>query len=85
VSEGVIDLPTMVERMSCQPARAFGLPGGTLAPGSTADVTVFDPKERWTVDPTEFRSKSRNTPFAGWELDGRPRLTIVEGRVVFER
>jgi dihydroorotase len=85
VAEGVIDLPTMVERMSCQPARAFGLPGGTLAVGSPADVTVFDPKERWTVDPREFRSKSRNTPFSGWELEGRPRLTIVEGRVVFER
>jgi len=85
VGKGVIDLPTMVERMSCQPARAFGLPGGTLAAGSPADVTVFDAKERWTVDPKEFRSKSRNTPFAGWELEGRPRVTIVDGRVVFER
>jgi len=84
VGEGVIDLPTMVERMSCAPARAFRLPGGTLAAGSPADVTVFDPKERWTVDPTKFRSKSRNTPFAGWELEGRPRATIVAGRVVFE-
>jgi dihydroorotase len=84
VAEGVIDLPTMVDRMSCAPARAFGLPGGTLEPGSPADVTVFDAKERWTVDPRAFRSKSRNTPFAGWELEGRPRLTIVGGRVVFE-
>jgi dihydroorotase len=84
VGEGVIDLPTMVERMSCAPARAFGLAGGTRAPGSPADVTVFDPKARWTVDPTRFRSKSRNTPFSGWELEGRPRLTVVEGRVVFE-
>jgi len=84
VGEGVIDLPTMVERMSCAPARAFGLPGGTLAPGSPGDVTVFDPKARWTVDPARFRSKSRNTPFSGWELEGRPRLTVVEGRVVFD-
>ena len=84
VGEGVIDLPTMVERMSCAPARAFRLPGGTLAPGSPADVTVFDPSARWTVDAKKFRSKSRNTPFAGWELTGRPRLTIVGGRVVFE-
>jgi dihydroorotase len=85
VGEGVIDLPTMVERMSCAPARAFALPGGTLAIGSPADVTVFDLKARWTVDPKQFRSKSRNTPFAGWELQGRPSLTIVGGRVVFER
>jgi dihydroorotase len=83
VAEGVIDLPTLVERMSCAPARAFGLPGGTLAEGSPADVTVFDPKEKWTVDPTTFRSKSRNTPFTGWELTGRPRATVVGGRIVF--
>lgn len=84
VGEGVIDLPTMVERMSCQPARAFRLPGGTLAEGGPADVTVFDTEVVWTVDPTAFESKSRNTPFAGWELKGRPRFTIVEGRVVWE-
>jgi dihydroorotase len=83
VGEGVIDLPTMVERMSCQPARAFNLPGGTLAEGGAADVTVFDPAAIWTVDPTVFLSKSRNTPFAGWELTGAPRMTIVEGRVVW--
>jgi dihydroorotase len=83
VGEGVIDLPTMVERMSCQPARAFNLPGGTLAEGGAADVTVFDSAATWTVDPTVFLSKSRNTPFAGWELTGAPRMTIVEGRVVW--
>ena len=73
----------MVERMSCQPARAFNLPGGTLAEGSVADVTVFDLDETWTVDPAAFLSKSSNTPFAGWELTGRPRVTIVGGRVVW--
>jgi dihydroorotase len=83
VGEGVIDLPTMVDRMSCQPARAFNLPGGTLAEGGAADVTVFDPAATWTVDPAVFLSKSRNTPFGGWELTGAPRLTIVEGRVVW--
>ena len=84
VGEGVIDLPTMVERMSCQPARAFNLPGGTLAEGSPADVTVIDCEAAWTVDPKAFRSKSRNTPFAGWKLRGRARYTIVGGRVVWE-
>ena len=84
VGEGVIDLPTMVERMSCQPARAFGLPGGSLAPGSVGDVTVIDPDAMWTVDPGVFLSKSRNTPFAGWELRGRPRYTIVGGSIVWE-
>jgi dihydroorotase len=84
VGEGVIDLPTMVERMSCQPARAFNLPGGTIAEGSPADVTVIDCEAAWTVDPKAFRSKSRNTPFAGWKLRGRARYTIVGGRVVWE-
>jgi dihydroorotase len=84
VAEGVIDLTTMVDRMSCAPASAFGLPGGTLAEGSPADVTVFDPTEEWKVDPAAFSSKSRNTPFAGWKLVGRPRLTVVDGRIVFE-
>ncbi len=83
VGEGVIDLPTMVERMSCQPARAFNLPGGTLRVGSPGDVTVFDPAEKWVVDASKFRSKSRNTPFDGWELTGRPKKTIVAGRVVW--
>lgn len=84
VGEGVIDLPTLVERMSCQPARAFGLLGGTLVEGSVGDVTVFDPAAAWTVDPSRFRSKSRNTPFGGWALKGQVRWTVVGGRVVFE-
>jgi dihydroorotase len=83
VNEGVIDLSTMVERMSCQPARAFNLEGGTLAEGGVADVTVFDLEEKWTVDPSTFASKSRNTPFGGWELTGRPRVTIVGGQVIW--
>ena len=85
VGEGVIDLHTMVERMSLAPARAFGLPGGTLAEGKPADVTVIDPNHEWTVDPARFISKSRNTPFAGWRLTGNAKVTIVGGRTVWER
>jgi dihydroorotase len=84
VGEGVIDLPTMVERMSCQPAKAFGLDGGTLTEGGVADVTVIDPYTLWTVSPAEFLSRSRNTPFGGWELKGRAHLTIVGGQIVWE-
>lgn len=84
VGEGVLDLSTLVERMSTQPARAFHLPGGTLAIGSPADVTVLDLAREWTVDPTTFVSRSRNTPFAGWELRGRAVTTIVGGRIVHE-
>ncbi len=83
VHEGRMDLATFVERASAAPARAFHLEGGTLAVGSPADVTVLDPELRWRVDPSTFRSKSRNTPFGGWELRGRAVRTIVGGRSVF--
>lgn len=84
VGEGLVDLPTLIQRMSTAPARAFNLPGGTLAPDSAADVTVFHPEEEWTVEPERFESQGRNTPFAGWRLVGRPRMTVVGGRVVWE-
>ncbi len=85
VHKGLLTLPELVARMSHHPAGAFGLPGGSLAPGAAADVTVFDPDEEWVVDPARFLSKSRNTPFAGWRLRGRARLTLVGGAVVFEQ
>jgi len=83
VGKGHLSLPELVARMSTIPARVFHLGGGSLAPGVPADVVVFAPAERWTVDPSRFRSKSRNTPFAGWELTGRVIRTIVDGRTVF--
>ena len=82
VHRGVIDLPTLIDRMACAPARLFKLPGGSLRRGSVADVTVFDPDAAWTVDPTRFLSKGRNTPYTGQTLRGRVRLTIVGGRVI---
>jgi dihydroorotase len=84
VDRDIIDLPTLVMRMSTQPARAFNLPGGSLERGAAADVTVFDPAWSWTVDPTKLRSKSRNTPFAGRDLRGRAVYTIVAGRIVHD-
>ena len=84
VHTALLDMPTLVERMSCAPARAMSLPGGTLGVGSPADVTIFDPEAEWSVDPTLFQSMSRNTPFRGWHLRGRPTATIVDGEVVWE-
>jgi len=85
VRTGRLSLARFASAFSAGPARAFGLPGGTLALGSPANVTLFDPEARWTVDPSRFESLSRNTPFAGWELVGVPAGTIVEGRVVWRR
>jgi dihydroorotase len=84
VGGGVFTLPELILRMSTAPARAFHLPGGTLAPGAVADVTVLDPAAKWTVDPTQFHSKSHNTPFAGRALSGRAILTLVAGTIVHE-
>jgi dihydroorotase len=83
VRTGRLSVPRFAEVFSAGPARAFGLAGGSLAPGSPGDVTLFDPAARWTVDPGSFRSLSRNTPFAGWELMGRPAATVVGGRLVW--
>ena len=84
VEPGVLTYAQLVERVACAPARIFGLPGGTLRRGAVADVTVFDPARRWTVDPARFRSRGRNSPYAGRTLVGRAVRTVVGGRVVYE-
>jgi len=82
VERGVLSVPQLVERMSTLPAKVFHLPGGTLAKGSLADVTLFDPLRQWTVDPARFKSKGRNTPYGGQALTGQAVCTVVGGRVV---
>lgn len=84
VEEGVLSLEQAVAKLTAAPARAFGLDKGTLGVGADADVVLVDPNEQWEVDPGQFKSKSRNTPFAGWKVKGRVRTTIVGGRIVFE-
>ena len=82
VEDGVLTLRRAIALMSHGPAKALGLPGGTLAAGADANVTIIDTGRAWTVDPTSFRSISRNTPFGGWRLAGRAAATIVRGKVV---
>jgi dihydroorotase len=82
VRPGTVSLPTLVARFTRDPARLLNLPGGSLTVGAAADVTVLDLDARITVNPLKFRSKSRNTPFGGWELVGAPVMTIVGGQVV---
>jgi dihydroorotase len=84
VKPGALPLATLISRLSRDPARLLGLPGGHLAPGAPADVTILDPAAEWTVDPARFQSKSRNTPFGGWPVTGRPWKTIVGGGIVWE-
>jgi dihydroorotase len=79
-----VPLARIVELFTAGPARCFDLRGrGSLAQGSYADVTVFDPKKKWTFDAGKSRSKSKNTPFDGWQLTGKVVATIVGGKIVY--
>jgi dihydroorotase len=79
-----ISLARIVELFTAGPARVFDLRGrGTLLRGSHADLTIFDPKKRWTFDVAKSRSKSHNTPFDGWQLTGKVMATVVSGRFVY--
>jgi dihydroorotase len=82
VRPGRMDLPTLVQRLSPGPARLLNLPGGSLAQGAPADITVLDLELPWTVEPARFRSRARNTPFGGFTGTGAPVMTIVGGKVV---
>ncbi len=84
VEEGTLSLEAAVAKLTSEPARAFSLNKGSLAPGADADVVVVDQQAGWEVDPSRFRSKGKNTPFAGWKVKGRVMTTIVAGAVVYE-
>ena len=83
IEPGHMSLSMLIDRMSCAPARVMDLEEGTLRPGAPADIVLLAPDEAWTVDPTEFVSRSRNTPIAGWKLPGRVRHTLVDGEIRF--
>jgi dihydroorotase len=83
VEEAKIPMERIVAALTVGPARVLNLPHGTLSVGATADVTVVDPRRRWSVDVARLYSKSRNTPFAGMEMQGQATVTMVGGRVVW--
>jgi dihydroorotase len=81
---GRMTLSDIIRKMTINPANILRIPRGRLAVGCAADLTIFDPDERWTVNPEEFASKGRNTPFAGVQLRGRVKYTIVDGKVIYQ-
>ncbi len=83
IKPGILSWSQAIEKMTVNPARILGIPKGTLAVGADADITVIDPDVEWTVDPARFYSKSGNTPFGGWTLQGRAKTVLVGGRVVY--
>jgi dihydroorotase len=84
VHAGVLSPRRAVELLSSGPAGAFGLPAGQLRQGAAADIAVIDPTRQWTVEPSQFYSKSRNTPFGGRALKGAVTHTLVGGRVLYQ-
>jgi dihydroorotase len=83
VDDGVLSLGAMLGLLTFRPAGVFGLPGGKLQEGEPADITVFDPDMKWVVNPHNFLSKGKNSPFGGMELKGKILLTIVGGDIVY--
>ncbi len=78
-----LSLLEIIRKMSSNPAKILGIPGGSLKVGSPADLVVFDPERKWRVDPETLHGKSRNTPFKGMELRGKVLMTFCRGRKVF--
>ena len=87
IDGGVLDWPGMLAMMTCNPAALIGLDAdgiGTLRAGGPADLTIIDPDIEWVIDPGSFMSTGRNCPFKGWNVNGRARMTIVAGKVVYQ-
>ena len=84
VHKGLIDLPTLIDRLTIGPANFLGMDLGTLKPGSTADITIFDPELEWMVDSSKFVSKGKNTPLDGNILKGKVVATIFSGNFVYK-
>lgn len=82
VETGVLTINELIEKMAVNPAKILGLNKGNLSVGNTADITIFDPTVNWTVDIEKFSSKSKNSPYDGFELCGKPEYVIVGGNIV---
>ncbi len=83
VEPGLLSLPRLLRLMSASPAGLLRLPAGTLRPGAPADVVLFDPRQRWKVDPEKLHGKSRNAVFKGRTLTGKVKCTVCRGRIVY--
>ncbi|MBU4230104.1 MAG: dihydroorotase [Proteobacteria bacterium] len=84
VRENQLDARRMVELLAVNPARILGVPGGTLSVGAPADIAVIDPEKKFVFTEESIQSKSRNSPFLGWELQGKAVLTIMAGRITWQ-
>ena len=84
VKTGFIPLTKLIEMMSVKPRQIFDLPGGKIAESEVADLALLDLDKKWSVNPDEFLSMGRATPFEGWQLCGKNVLTVCKGEIVYE-
>ena len=84
VKKDIISLEKLIELMSVNPRKRFGFAGGYIEDGAPADITVLDLNRQWTIDPADFVSMGRATPFDGWQVFGKVTMTMVEGEVKYE-
>ncbi len=84
VKTGVITLEKLVEMMSVRPREIFGIAGGEIKVGESADLALIDADKQWVVDPDKFVTMGRSTPFEGWNVQGENLLTILKGEIVYE-
>jgi dihydroorotase len=82
-NEHKVPLAQALGRITAEPARVIGLKAGTLAVGSAADVCVFDPKQVWKVERRSLKSQGKNSPWLGYEMEGKVRMTLVGGQIVY--
>ena len=83
-AEGKLPLAKTLARVTSDPARILGVQSGRIEPGAPADLVVFDPGQHWRIVPEALKSQGKNTPFLGYELAGRVRVTLVAGKAVYE-
>lgn len=85
VKTGVLTITELIEKMSVNPSKILGISKGSLAEGKIADVIIFDPEKEWTVDINKLHSKSKNSPYDGWTLCGKPEYVIVNGEIIINQ
>ena len=85
VNEGVLTLSQLIEKMSLNPSRILNITKGTLSEGAIADIAIFDPESKWTVEAKKLHSKSKNMPYEGFELYGKPEYVILGGKIIINK
>jgi dihydroorotase len=82
-AEMKLPLVSALSKITTEPARILGVTAGHLTPGTDADLCIFDPDHYWTIEATALKSQGKNTPFLGWELQGKVKYTLMSGNVVY--